>query len=80
MTEEAIIERKCSSKKLLVLMYFPISPEPIGNKFSVCETNGEQCYDNHLSYLKSFCIKLLPQKGYMLVPFDSNASTLAVLF
>lgn len=80
MTEEAIIERKCSSEGVLVLLYFPISPEPIGKKLSVCETNDQQCYDNHLLYLKSFCIKMLPQKGYMLVAFDSNVSTLAVLF
>ena len=71
---------KCSSEGFLVLMYFPIFPEPIGKKFSVCETNGQQCYDNHLLYQKSFCIKPLPQKGYLLVAFDSNASTLAVLF
>lgn len=53
--KEEDITEKSSSKVILVLKHFAISPESIGRKFNGCESNSQQCYD-----LKSFCIKSLP--------------------
>lgn len=73
--EEDITEKNSTSKVILVLKYFPISPKPISKKFTECETNSQQCCDDHLLDLKLSHIKSLPKEDYTLVLFDSNVST-----